>query len=331
MTLAPANVEETMKRALELATSNEAPKGVNPRVGCVIVSDDGSVIGEGFHRGAGTPHAEIVALTQAGDQARGATAIVTLEPCNHHGRTGPCAQALIEAGIVTVVYAIDDPSALASGGAEALKSAGIEVTSDVCGAQARQINYEWFLAHELQRPFVRWKVATTLDGRVARSEGSRDQITGERAMARVQELRRESQAVIVGTGTALIDNPRLTVREGGPQPLRVVVGERAIPDTYHVNDGQVPTLTLSHREPAEVLSELWDKGVRVALLESGPTLAAAFLRAGLIDEIVHIQAPMVWGSGPLAFIEPFQARLMSVDVLGDDVALVLAPRATRTD
>jgi len=328
MTLSRSVIEESMQRALDLAVSSEAPKGLNPRVGCVIIDDDGRVIGEGFHRGAGTAHAEVVALAQAGEKARGATAVVTLEPCNHHGTTGPCSQALIDAKVARVIYAVTDPSTLARGGADALRSAGIDVHSNVLTERARAINYEWFLAHERQRPFVRWKIATTLDGRVARAQGRRDQITGEQAMLRVQEWRRESQAVIVGTGTALIDNPHLTVREGGPQPLRVVVGERAIPQEFHLRDDPAPTLTIASHDPQAVLDVLWEKGVRVALLESGPTLAASFLRAGLIDEIVHIHAPVVWGTGPLAFIEPFEADLTGVEVLGDDVALVLVPRTT---
>ncbi len=319
--------EGLMRRALELATDPEAPVGVNPRVGCVILNAEGVVVGEGFHRGAGTAHAEVEALAQAGDQARGGTAIVTLEPCNHHGRTGPCSAALMNAGIARVVFAAFDPHIDAAGGAAALMAAGVEVHSGILENQARAVNREWFVAHERGRPFVRWKIATTLDHRVARSVGVRTPITGSEAAEYVQRLRGQSQAIVIGTSTAIIDNPHLTVRGAHHQPLRVVMGIREIPAGHHLHDNEAELLQVRSHDPLEVVQQLWERDVVSVLLEGGPRCAAAFIEAGLVDEVVVIQAPFVWGSGPEAFVTPFEADLGGVMVLGEDVALTLVPRA----
>src|SRR5690348_7200829 len=167
-----AVVERAMRRALELAATPGVPLRPNPRVGCVLLAPDGTVVGEGYHHGAGTPHAEIEALTAAGQAARGATAVVTLEPCNHTGRTGPCAEALIEAGVAKVVVAQRDPNPVAGGGLEALAAAGIEVEDGLLLADARALNPVWTFAHEHGRPFVTWKYAATLDGRIAAADGT---------------------------------------------------------------------------------------------------------------------------------------------------------------
>lgn len=317
-----------MQRALTLAVHPDAPIGMNPRVGCVILDVSGDLAGEGFHHGAGTPHAEVEALRQAGDRARGGTAFVTLEPCSHHGRTGPCTEALITAGITRVVFAVSDPHGAASGGAAALMAAGVEVEAGVLADQARLVNREWLYAHEHGRPFVRWKIATTLDHRVARNVGTRTQISGAEASDYVQNLRRQAQAILIGTSTAIIDNPHLTVRGDRVQPLRVVMGMRDIPVEHHLHDGEAELLQLRTHEPERVLRELWERGIVTVLLEGGPTCAAAFLQAGLVDEIAVIQAPVVWGTGPEAFLAPFEADLEEVRVLGEDVVLTLVPHAS---
>src|SRR3954449_11066972 len=216
-----------MSRALELAQSPGVPLGPNPRVGCVLLAADGTTIAEGVHRGAGTPHAEIDALSQAGEQARGATAVVTLEPCNHTGRTGPCAPARVEAGVPRVVVALADPNSLARGGAETLRAGGVDVESGLLGEDARAVNRAWSFAHQEGRPFVTWKLATTLDGRSAAVDGTSRWVSSLPARRDTHRLRAECDVMLVGTNTVDVDDPELTVRDEldqavGGQPLRVV-------------------------------------------------------------------------------------------------------------
>ena len=210
-----------MRRAIALSRTPGVPLGPNPRVGAVLLGADGATITEGYHRGAGSDHAEIDALRQAGPAARGATAVVTLEPCNHTGRTGPCAQALIEAGVRRVVYAQADDTRRARGGAATLRSAGIDVEGGVLAEEAAPTNRAWSFAAVHGRPFVTWKFAATLDGRSAAADGTSMWITGPQARADVHGRRSECDAVVVGTGTVLADNPRMTVRDayGVPAPM----------------------------------------------------------------------------------------------------------------
>jgi diaminohydroxyphosphoribosylaminopyrimidine deaminase / 5-amino-6-(5-phosphoribosylamino)uracil reductase len=299
----PAYAEKVaMRRALTLAATPGVPRGPNPRVGCVLLDPTGATIAEGFHRGAGTPHAEAAALAQAGTAARGATAVVTLEPCNHTGRTGPCVDALLAAGITRVVLAQSDPNPVAAGGADRLAAAGVEVVRGVLADEAAAINEAWTFAVEHGRPMVTWKVASTLDGRVAAADGSSRWITGEPARAQVHQLRAEVDAVLIGTGTALADDPSLTVRDsqGMPaasQPMRVVMGRRTIPADAALRDGLAPLRTFPTEAPGEVLAVLAADDLQHVLLEGGPTLAAAFLRAGLVDRVVWYLAPKILGSG----------------------------------
>ena len=293
-----------VRRALELAVLGPLADP-NPRVGAVIVDRDGAVVGEGHHRGAGTPHAEVDALARAGERARGGTAYVSLEPCNHTGRTGPCARALLEAGVARVVHAQSDPGALTGGGADTLRAAGVEVVGGVLMDEALALNRAWTFAIVHGRPMVTWKFAATLDGRSAAADGSSAWNTGPLARADVHDLRAECDAVLVGTGTVLADDPHLTVRHAdgtlrGRQPLRVVMGLRPPPPTARVLDAAAPTLLLPTRDPAEALAALFGRETRHVWLEGGPTLAAAFLRAGLVDEVVTYLAPALLGSGPAA-------------------------------
>lgn len=291
-----------MRRALVLAADPAVPLGPNPRVGSVLLADDGGVVAEGFHRGAGTPHAEADALTRAGDAARGTTAVVTLEPCNHTGRTGPCAQALIRAGVRRVVYAQSDPNPLASGGAETLRAAGIEVEHGLLETEARTLNRAWLHGVATGRPLVTWKFAGSLDGRSAAADGTSQWITSGAARRDTHRLRAEADVILVGTGTVLADDPRLTVRgdDGEPlarQPLRAVMGQRAVAPGARVLDEAAETLLLRTREPREALAELFERGRRHVFLEGGPSLAASFLRAGVVDEIVAYVAPVLLGAG----------------------------------
>jgi len=295
-----------MRQAIDAAraTARTLP---NPRVGCVLLAPDGTQIAVGAHHGAGTPHAEVEALTQAGEAARGATAIVTLEPCNHTGRTGPCAQALIEAGVARVVFAQIDPDRAAAGGASTLRAAGIDVEVGVMAEEATDLNVEWTFAVTSGRPFVTWKYAATLDGLSAAPDGTSKWITSETARRDVQTFRAEADAIVAGTGAVLADDPRLTVRDTNDmplpydrQPLRVVVGETKIPNYFRVFDRVAPTLLIQSRDPSTVLQKLVENGVRHIWLEGGPRLAGAFWNAGVIDRIIGYMAPAMLGSGRAA-------------------------------
>ncbi len=298
--------QAAMARALVLAATPGVPLAVGVRrVGCVLLADDGTTVAEGHHRGAGTPHAEADALTRAGAAARGTTAVVTLEPCNHTGRTGPCAPALIAAGVRRVVFAEADPNPVAAGGAEALRAAGIDVESGLLAEEVQALNGVWAFAVEHGRPFVTWKFATTLDGRSAAADGTSRWVSGRAARLDTHRLRALCDVMLVGTNTVEVDDPQLTVRDEHDeplphQPLRVVMGERDLPATKRVFDAQAETLHLRTRDPETVLKTLFERDRQHVFLEGGPTLAAAFLRAGLVDEIVAYVAPMLLGAGQQA-------------------------------
>lgn len=293
-----------MRLALEQAT--RGPLGnPNPRVGAIISDPAGVIVGEGFHEGAGTPHAEVVALRQAGLAARGGTAVVTLEPCAHTGRTAPCAGALIEADVARVVFAQADPNPSARGGRGLLEAAGIRTTAGVLAQEAEALNDAWTFSVVAGRPKVTWKFAATLDGRSAAADGSSRWITGPLARADVHQLRAQCDAILVGTGTVFADDPALTVRRPaasttGRQPLRVVMGRRPVPETAHVLDGAAMTIQLTTHDPAKALKALAAREIHHVWLEGGPTVAAAFLAAGLVDEVVAYLAPILLGSGESA-------------------------------
>ncbi|MDQ6687642.1 MAG: bifunctional diaminohydroxyphosphoribosylaminopyrimidine deaminase/5-amino-6-(5-phosphoribosylamino)uracil reductase RibD [Actinomycetota bacterium] len=291
-----------MRRALELARTRGVPLGPNPRVGCVLLAPDGTEVAEGFHRGAGSPHAERVALSEAGPTARGATAVVTLEPCDHTGRTAPCAQALVDAGVARVVFAQPDPHPVAAGGADTLRAAGVEVEPGKLLEEARAVNRAWTFALERGRPFVTWKLATTLDGRSAAADGSSRWISSRQARLDAHRLRGECDVILVGTNTVEVDDPELTVRDEVDvplphQPLRAVMGLRDLPESRRVFDDRAETVRLRTREPSVALAELFARDRRHVFLEGGPALAAGFLRAGLVDEVVAYVAPMLLGAG----------------------------------
>jgi diaminohydroxyphosphoribosylaminopyrimidine deaminase/5-amino-6-(5-phosphoribosylamino)uracil reductase len=331
-----------MQRALDAARLGPEADP-NPRVGCVVTDAAGRVVGVGHHRGAGTPHAEVEALTAAGEASRGGSAYVTLEPCNHTGRTGPCSRALVEAGVSRVVFAVADPDPAAAGGAATLAGAGVGVEGGLLEDRAEELNASWLHARRTGRPWVVAKSASTLDGRVAAADGSSRWITGEAARADVHALRARCGAVVVGTGTALADDPQLTVRgtEGtdgrrpARQPLRVVVGHRPLPTGARLLDDAAETLVLATRDPAEVLATLHARGIHRVLLEGGPTLSAAFLAAGLVDEVVAYVAPALLGAGPsvtadlgvTTITDAVRLRPTDVTVLGPDVRITARPLA----
>jgi diaminohydroxyphosphoribosylaminopyrimidine deaminase/5-amino-6-(5-phosphoribosylamino)uracil reductase len=311
--------DEAMRRAIALAARGLGTTSPNPVVGCILLDPAGEVVGEGFHAYAGGPHAEIVALAQAGERARGGTAVVTLEPCNHTGRTGPCAQALIAAGITRVVVAVDDPTPTAAGGLSTLRAAGIDVHTGVRRSEAEAGNVAWLTAVRRARPYLVWKFAATLDGRSAAADGTSMWITSEPARADVHTLRSTVDAVLAGVGTVLADDPQLTVRnlrDGSlaiKQPLRVVVDSSGrTPPHARVRDGSAPTWIATAADVGAgpdgrvdltgLLAGLQARGIRAALLEGGPTLAGAFLAAGLIDKVVGYVAPKLLGDGPAALL-----------------------------
>ena len=329
-----------MARARELGESVLGTTSPNPAVGAVVLDVDGAIVGEGATSPPGGPHAEVHALREAGERARGGTAVVTLEPCAHTGRTGPCADALIEAGVARVVVAVPEPTRLAGGGAEQLREAGVDVEVGVEQEAAEHGALAgWLTGEREHRPFVLWKVGATLDGRVAAVDGTSRWITGEAARAAVHRVRATCDAVLVGSGTVLTDDPQLTVRDAEGrdlprQPLRVVVDRRGrVPAGARVLDDAAPTHVSRADGPAGVLAELYDRGVRRVLLEGGPELAAGFLREGLVDEaLVHL-APKLLGAGPSlvgdlgirTIADALSLDVVDVTLLGGDVAIRLRP------
>lgn len=325
---------EALRRALELAADPRVPLGPNPRVGCVLLDPAGRVLAEGFHRGAGTAHAEADALARAaadGVDVTGATAVVTLEPCTHTGRTGPCAQALIAAGISRVVIARQDPNPVAAGGAELLRAAGLDVDLDVpadLAARAADLNRGWEHALGTGRPLVTAKMAATLDGRAAAADGSSRWITGPAAREEVHRLRAACDTVLVGTGTAGIDRPSLTARRSDGtlhprQPLRAVMGTGPAPELLAV-EGAGESVHLCTRDPHAALADLHARGRRHVLLEGGPTLLAAFLREGCVDELLVHLAPTLLGAGAPALGD------LGITTIGDALDLDLLDVAPLT-
>ncbi|MFB7834515.1 bifunctional diaminohydroxyphosphoribosylaminopyrimidine deaminase/5-amino-6-(5-phosphoribosylamino)uracil reductase RibD [Streptomyces sp. NPDC056056] len=352
-----------MRRAVELAARGLGATSPNPVVGCVIADASGDVVGEGFHQRAGGPHAEVHALREAGGRARGATAYVTLEPCNHTGRTGPCAQALIAAGVSRVVYAVGDPNPQATGGADTLRAAGVEVGQGLLEAEAEAGNIAWLTSVRHGRPFVRWKYAATLDGRIAAADGTSRWISSAESRADVHRLRAEADAVVVGSGTARADDPHLAVRgiDGAVQPLRVVVDTEAtaVKPGARVLDDAAPTLIAVADDAAvaldgtevvrlpraarglsvpALLDALHARGVRSVLLEGGPTLAGAFVAAGAVDQVVGYLAPVLLGAGPNALADAGISTIteaLRLDItetvrVGPDLRVTAAPHPTAT-
>jgi diaminohydroxyphosphoribosylaminopyrimidine deaminase / 5-amino-6-(5-phosphoribosylamino)uracil reductase len=319
-----------MRRALALAEHGRPAASPNPLVGCVIVAGD-EVVGEGWHARAGEPHAEVIALQAAGERARGATAYVTLEPCDHHGRTPPCTGALLAAGVARVVIATADPNPLVDGrGAQRLRAAGVDVSVGLLASEAQEQNAAFFTAQRLGRPWVRYKTAMTLDGKIATRTGQSRWITGEASRALVQRWRHESDAVAVGVTTVLLDDPRLTARiAGGRTPRKVVFDSvgRTPPGAalFEPDDDGVAarvTLMVGPSAPAARLDALRERGADVVtsddgrgrpdvagslrhllalesvtsvLLEGGGTLAWSFVEARVVDRIAWFVGPMLLG------------------------------------
>ena len=304
-----------------------------------MLDGGGEVLGEGFHRGAGTPHAEVAAIEAAlegGSDLQGSTAVVSLEPCRHTGRTGPCTEALRAAGVSRVVYAVEEPGEQSGGGAQELAAAGIDVDF-VSDAEAHLVNRPFLHAVATGRPYVIAKFASTLDGRTAAEDGTSFWITGEAAREHAHQTRARADAIVVGSGTIAIDDPRLSARPGGAdaahQPLRVVMGTRDTSGKQVWRDENA-TQIRTH-DPAAVLAELTKTEARLVIVEGGPTVTTAFLGAGLVDEVHAYVAPAILGAGTPAIgalgIETMNAALrlteVTIEPLGNDV--LVAGRVTR--
>jgi diaminohydroxyphosphoribosylaminopyrimidine deaminase/5-amino-6-(5-phosphoribosylamino)uracil reductase len=354
-----------MARALRLAARGLYTTDPNPRVGCVVARGD-EVVGEGHHQHAGGPHAEVAALAAAGERAAGATAYVTLEPCSHHGRTPPCVDALLAAGIARVVYAVRDPNPRVDGGGVArLREAGVEVEGGVLESSARALNAGFLSRMERGRPWVRLKLAASLDGRTALAGGESRWITGDAARADVQKLRARASALLTGAGTVLQDDPRLDVRLPGAtrQPLRVVLDPLLeTPPQARILAPPGETVVMTASADAVAAGRLAAAGARVENLppsaggldlqalmgrlvelevnelhvECGATLGGALVTAGLVDELVVYMAPTLLGDGarPLLGLGPLASmddrvrlELVSVRRVGGDLRLVLRPAA----
>jgi len=322
-----------LKRANELACLGLGSTGSNPIVGAVVVDSAGKIVGEGFHKSG--PHAEVVALEQAGQLAKGATLFVTLEPCSHQGKTGPCSEAIIKAGIAKVVYAVRDPNLLASGGAKELVAAGIEVEFNSEVTDIAHSNRAWLHKIKTNRSYFIWKIATTLDGRTAAIDGSSKWITGPESRAEVSQLRSESSAILIGTATALGDNPNLIPRDleitRKTNPVRIVMGLREVPSDFNLNNDAAETIFLRSHDFSELLKLCAERDFNQVFVESGSELGTALLKAGLIDELIIFQAASLLGSG-LSFIgdlgasnikEKMDFLIRDVTQFGNDLKITL--------
>ena len=269
----------------------------NPNVSAAIYAADGTLIADGFHnRKVSVDHAEVIALKKAGSAARGATMVVSLEPCAHTGTTPPCVQAIIDAGIAKVIYAVKDPNPIASGGAQKLADAGIDVEYRE-SAELEFVQRAWLHKERTGRPLMIWKVATTLDSKVAASDGTSQWITGPESRDDVQALRAQSDAILIGTNTALVDNPHLIPRGHEARPVRVISGEQEVPATNKVFDGEARTISVKSKSIPELIKVLSDEGFNQVLVEAGPTLGSALMASGKIDELIVYQAPKMLGAG----------------------------------
>lgn len=337
--------------ALELAA--RGPEfGANPQVGAVILDPSGEVAAEGWHEGAGTPHAEVMALRNlreklglADDAAlpTGFTAVVTLEPCNHTGKTGPCADALLAAKVSRVVFAANDPGEASSGGAEKLAKAGVEVIEGILEDEAEELIRVWKTATQKQRVFVTIKWASTLDGRTAANDGTSKWISGEDARFDVHLRRSRIDAIAVGTNTVVVDDPELTARTPDGtlyehQPLRVVIGMRNLDGGKRVFSNAAETLRFETHDLEHVTRELFKLGHRHLWVEGGAELASAFIRAGLADQLLVYLTPTLLGGSRLA-LKDLGIETMSeisrwqfdeVELLGEDLLISASP-ATQTE
>ncbi len=331
-------ITAAMIRALELAARGPS-SNANPQVGCVILDNNGKIVAEGWHEGSGTPHAEVMALNnlphELAENASDLTAVVTLEPCNHTGKTGPCSLALIEAGIGAVRYAVSDPGEQSSGGAERLLAAGVDLNGGILEEKVREFMRPWLTVEKTGLPYVTLKWASSLDGRAAAADGTSKWITGAEARADVHEKRSQASAIVAGTGTVLADDPSLTARrtDGSlydSQPVPVVIGTREVPAGAAIRHHPKQMLSYDGSDLESALKDMLSRGIRSVYIEGGPTLASAFIRAGLVNEVNTYIAPVILGGDRLAITDAGVVTItqghrltpVSITPLGNDVRIV---------
>ena len=324
-----------MTRAIELSKNGLGLTFPNPIVGAVVVSASGEIIGEGFH--AGGAHAETIAIQdciRSGKSTHGSTIYVSLEPCNHTGKTPPCAKAIVEAGIARVLYSVTDPNPIAQGGGQYLLEHGLEVVPKVLEVEAAFANRAWLHKIANHRPYFNWKIASSFDGYSAAIDGSSKWITSDASRNSVQILRAEADAILVGTGTALADDPSLIPRADDRRPLRIVMGNRALPPTSNVLNSESKTMIFPSRDIDAFIEQVNALGVNSILVEAGATLGTALLKAGFIDEITWYQAPTLLGAGKKAvgdldvtnLAQRLDFTIASVVRVGSDIRAVLLPK-----
>ena len=314
-------IDDAYAHLYALSLSAQGKSSPNPNVAAAIYSAQGDLISDGIHdRTKSIDHAEVVAITKAGAAARGATIVISLEPCAHTGATPPCTQAIIDAGIAKVIFAITDPNPIAAGGAQLLTAAGITVEQQK-SAELEFMQRAWLTKQLLGRPLMIWKVAMTLDSKVAASDGTSQWISGPESRDDVQVLRAQSDAIVIGTNTAIIDNPHLVPRGHAARPVRIVCGEQVVPPTHNVFDEQARTITVKSKSIPELMKVLSDEGFNQVLVEAGPTLGSALMATGNIDELIIYQAPKLLGAG-----KEFVSHL-GISTLADHIGLELISAA----
>jgi diaminohydroxyphosphoribosylaminopyrimidine deaminase/5-amino-6-(5-phosphoribosylamino)uracil reductase len=304
-----------MQRAIDLSALGLGKTFPNPVVGAVLADKDGQIIGEGFHQGA--EHAEVLAIKDAAVIPDGARIFVTLEPCNHTGRTPPCTEAIIKAGIKNVTYAVADPNPIAAGGAAKLKDAGIKVEAGLLAKSAQVINQDWLTKIAFNRPRFVLKIAATIDGKVAAADGSSKWITSEDARADVAKIRSEVDAILTSTKTVISDNPTLDSKGAGKNPHRIVMGTSAVDPTSNVFNNDAPTELVKSQDISALVSFVNQAGFNRVIVEAGPTFASALLTAGLVDEVILYLAPTIFGSGTNSIAD------LGIATISDRLDLVL--------
>jgi diaminohydroxyphosphoribosylaminopyrimidine deaminase/5-amino-6-(5-phosphoribosylamino)uracil reductase len=320
-------IDDAYAHLYALSLSAQGKSSPNPNVAAAIYSAQGELISDGFHdRTTSLDHAEVVALKKAGDTARGATMVISLEPCAHTGATPPCVDAIIAAGITHVIYAVNDPNPIAAGGAQKLRDAGIKVEF-VPSEQLEFAQRAWLRKETVGRPLMIWKVATTIDSKVAASDGTSQWISGPESRADVQKLRAQSDAILIGTNTALVDNPHLIPKGHAARPVRIISGEQVVPPTHKVFDDEARTILVKSKSLPELMGVLKDEKFNRVLVEAGPTLGSALMASGNIDELIVYQAPKILGAGKefvshlgiSTLADHIQLELISSVVMGTDI------------
>ena len=331
------SADAAMARAIECARAGLGKTFPNPIVGAVITSAKGEFISEGFH--GGTEHAEVIAIAAAKEIPAGSIIYVTLEPCNHQGKTPPCTEAIIDAGIKKVLYAVSDPNPVAAGGAEHLRASGIEVEQGLLESEAAFDNRAWMTKIAKQRPRITWKIASTMDGKVAAADGTSKWITSELARADVALLRSQADAIVSSTATVKADNPLLTSKGAGKNPVRIVMGRSEIASGSQILNADAETIAIKSRDLQELIILANSHGFNQLLIESGPTFGTALLKAGLIDEVILYQAPTFFGSGAPSISdlgvstisERLDFEIADVEVIGADLKITLIKSANQEE